>query len=116
MGVFPLTNTILGFSNPPFSRGGNQCAPLSGRTAEVRWRRHPSRSRRAAAAKDSQIDYIPCIATLHASTRGPRIDAPRPASAGRYIRRSPVVRTSEWTVGSAAERGPPPATLRMPAD
>jgi hypothetical protein len=116
MGVFPLTDTSNRFSNLPFSRGGNTYALLNGRTDVVWWHRHPTTPHRNAAARHPRFDYIHGTTTSHASTRGPRIDAYRPASAGRYIRRSPTVRISEWTVGSAVERGPPSATFRMPAD
>jgi hypothetical protein len=114
MGVFPLADTMSFFSNPPLSRGGHWHAAINGWTDEVWWYPRPTTTpRRNAAAAHSPIHYIAIPLAL---TRGPATDpSARTASAGRYIRRAPAVRTSDRTAGSAAERGPPSATSRMPS-
>ena len=114
MGVFPLADTMSFSSNPPLSRGGNRHARTNGWTDEVWWYPHPTTTPgRNAAAVHSPIHYI---ATPLAFTRCPDTDpSARAASAGRYIRLAPAVRTSDRTAGSAAERGPPSATSRMPS-
>jgi hypothetical protein len=112
MGVFPLADTMSFSSNHPLSCGGETHAPVSGLTEKVWWYPHPTTNPgRNAAAANSPIHYI----ASHAITRCPGTDpSSRIASAGRYIRRAPTVRTSRRTVGWAAERGPPSATSRMP--
>jgi hypothetical protein len=113
MGVFPLADTMSFFSNPPLSRGGNSHAWTNGWADERWWYRHPTASRRNAAAVHSPIHHIAKSQTL---TRSPTTGRSGPTTGvGPYIRRAPAVRTSERAAGFAAERGPPFATSRMPA-
>lgn len=116
MGVFPLADTMNFIPNHPCSHGGTARARTNGRSREAWWQAQPMTTSHRQAAAHSPIHYIARIVDSPVLTPCPVTGRPtRTASAGRYIRRALMVRTTERAVESAAERGPPSATSPLPA-
>ena len=89
MGVFPLADTMIRFSNVPWSRGGMH-AGANGWTNEVWWYAHRTTTpRRDATAVHSPTDsLIPTDVTVWCSGTAPR---PRPLPA-----RDPAARRGSY--------------------